>query len=122
MCDYAFVWAKWRITCPADRTCQVGMGVFAGGEPRGEKIRFNGAREFVTIGIGAVHAHVVDGRGPCDVSLDILDKGLFGGTVGMAKNETGIDHDKLGLEAIEQFNSASMQMCKNIGMKDLDNA
>jgi hypothetical protein len=68
--DYVYAWANWTINCPPDRQCQVGMGVFTLGEPRGEKIRFSGAREFTTVGLGSIHVRVVDGKGICKVRLD----------------------------------------------------
>jgi len=74
--DYLFVWANWTVNCPADRECQVGMGVFVDGEPRGEKLRFQGSKEFLTIGVGAIHVKVVDGKGPCKVRLDSGKVGL----------------------------------------------
>ena len=40
------------------------------GDPLGEKIRFTGTVEFTTVGAGAVHIRVVDGKGPCRVRLD----------------------------------------------------
>ncbi len=76
--DYVFAWAEWTVNCPPDRTCQVGMGVKApwGGGPLGEKIRFSGAQTFTTVGLGAIHLRVVDGRGPCRVRLDRGNVGL----------------------------------------------
>lgn len=56
--------------------CQVGMGVFAFGEPRGEKLRFSGATEFTSVGAGGIHARVVDGKGSCKVRLDHGSVGL----------------------------------------------
>ena len=75
--DYGFAWAQWTVNCPAGRTCQVGMGVKVFGQPRGEKIRFSPTKEFTTIGIGAIHVRVVDGRGPCKVRLDRGKVGLI---------------------------------------------
>jgi hypothetical protein len=75
--DYVFASAEWTINCPEGRTCQVGMGVMFRGEPRGEKLRFSGFREFTTIGVGAIHARVVDGKGPCPVRLDHGRVGLI---------------------------------------------
>jgi hypothetical protein len=74
--DYVYAWADWTINCPEDRTCQVGMGIKAFGGPMGEKIRFSGYREFKTIGAGAVHVRVVDGKGECRVRLDQGKVGL----------------------------------------------
>lgn len=74
--DYVFLWAQWTLNCPPDRTCQVGMGVNAFGEPRGEKVRFSGTQKITTVGAGAIHVRVVDGRGSCPVRLDRGDVGL----------------------------------------------
>ncbi len=68
--DYVFLNADWTVNCPSDRTCQVGMGIFTAGSPLGEKIRFNGSLEFTTLGAGAIHVRVSDGKGPCRVRLD----------------------------------------------------
>lgn len=68
--DYALAYGNWTVNCPRDRTCQVGMGIKLFGTPQGEKISFSGHREFVTLGVGAIHIRCVDGRGPCKVRLD----------------------------------------------------
>lgn len=75
--DYLFAAAKWRVTCPGDRQCQVGMGIFAFGKPWGEIIRFSGSKEFWTIGLGSVHVRVTDGGGTCSVRLDLLEQVLI---------------------------------------------
>lgn len=75
--DYAFVWAEWIIRTPADRKVQVGMGVFSGGEPRGEKFEVVGQDRIKTLGVGAIHIKVVDGGGPCNVTVALGDKGLI---------------------------------------------
>jgi hypothetical protein len=75
--DYGFLTAEWTLNCPTDRTCQVGMGIKVFGEPRGEKIRFSGCREFVTLGLGAIHVRTVDDKGPCKVRLDRGKVGLI---------------------------------------------
>lgn len=75
--DYVYLWSDWTLNCPADRTCQVGMGIFAFGEPRGEKIRFSGHQKITSIGVGAIHVRTVDGKGPCTVRLDQGDVGLI---------------------------------------------
>lgn len=75
--DYVYAWADWTVNCPEGRTCQVGMGIKAFGEPRGEKLRFSGYREFKTVGLGAIHVRVVDGKGPCRVRLDQGKVGLI---------------------------------------------
>ena len=43
--DYIYIFAIYTVNCPEDRECQVGMGIFAMGEPRGEKIRFGGHKK-----------------------------------------------------------------------------
>ena len=75
--DYAYLWAEWTLNCPEARVCQVGMGLMLFGEPRGEKRRFSRYCEFVTVGIGAIHVRVVDGKGPCQVRLDQDKVGLI---------------------------------------------
>ena len=46
------------------------MGVFANGEPRGEKIAITNEGEVTTIGAGAIHVRVYDGGGPCNVWVE----------------------------------------------------
>jgi hypothetical protein len=67
--EYVWMKATYTVECPQTRTCQVGMGVFAFGEPRGEKIRFSGRQEIVVIGIGSIHLRVTDDRGPAKAAL-----------------------------------------------------
>ncbi|KAB2700311.1 hypothetical protein F9K79_05295 [Ochrobactrum sp. Kaboul] len=67
--EYVYLYATYIVACPKDRQCQVGMGIFAFGEPRGEKIRFSGDREITVLGAGALHFRVDDGRGPCTVGF-----------------------------------------------------
>lgn len=67
--DYMYAMATYVLACPPDRRCQVGMGLFAFGEPRGEKIRFSGEYEISVIGAGALHFRVDDGKGPCKVGF-----------------------------------------------------
>lgn len=67
--DYVWATASYVVACPPDRTCQVGMGVFVAGEPRGEKLRFSGTKEFLVMGVGALHFRVDDGLGPCEVNF-----------------------------------------------------
>ena len=74
--DYIFAYATYTVNCPEDRTCQVGMGVFAFGEPRGEKVKFSGVKKIVTIGAGALHVRAIDNKGPCTVRIDQGDVGL----------------------------------------------
>lgn len=77
MSDYAYLWAQWTVNCPPNRRCQVGMGIFSFGEPRGEKIRFSGSLLITTIGLGAIHVRVDDGKGDCPIRLDPGDVGLI---------------------------------------------
>jgi hypothetical protein len=69
--DYAYTSAVYVVACPPGRTCQVGMGVFAFDEPRGEKVRFSGdeGKEITVIGAGTLHFRVVDGKGPCRIGF-----------------------------------------------------
>jgi hypothetical protein len=63
--DYVYATATYVVACPPNRRCQVGMGLFFLGKPRGEKITFSGERDIVVIGIGALYFRVDDGLGPC---------------------------------------------------------
>jgi hypothetical protein len=74
---YVFAKATYLIACPADRRCQVGMGVSLFGQPRGEKLRFSGEREITVVGAGALHFRVDDGGGPCRVGFVLKDKSLI---------------------------------------------
>jgi hypothetical protein len=122
--DYIYLWAKWTASCPANRQVQVGMGISTGGEPRGEKIRFSGIREFTTIGAGSIHFRVTDGGPPC---LVILYSGSRKGvpiirgipffvgadkppSTATASKYAGIQQETL--EAIERFNAAAAEMSK----------
>ena len=67
--EYVYAYAEYVVACPKDRTVQVGMGVMAFGEPRGEKIRFSGELEITVVGVGALHFRVEDGKGPCRVGF-----------------------------------------------------
>jgi hypothetical protein len=67
--DYIYASATYIVACPLDRCCQVGMGVFAFGEPRGEKLRFSGELEITVVGMGSLHFRVDDGKGPCKVGF-----------------------------------------------------
>lgn len=62
--DYASFSSTYSVACNDGRSCQVGMGVFAFGAPRGEKIRFTGTREITTLGFGSIHIRMDDGKGP----------------------------------------------------------
>jgi hypothetical protein len=75
--DYAYSYSIYTVNCPPDRLCQVGMGIFAFGGPRGEKVRFSGAVKIVTIGVGSIHVRVDDQKGPCVVRVDQGDVGLI---------------------------------------------
>ena len=67
--DYVYGSATYVVACPNDRRCEVGVGIFALGEPRGEKLTFSGEREITVIGIGSLHFRVSDGRGQCKVGF-----------------------------------------------------
>lgn len=67
--DYVYAYAQYLVACPSDRTVQVGMGIMAWGQPRGEKIRFSGEKEITVLGAGALHFRVTDGKGPCKVGF-----------------------------------------------------
>lgn len=75
--DYAFTWATYVVACEPGRTCQVGMGVFAFGAPRGEKLSFVGEREILVIGIGALHVRPADGKGPVKAAIAPKEAGLI---------------------------------------------
>jgi hypothetical protein len=115
--DYAYLWAKWTVTCEEGRQCQVGMGVFVAGEPRGEKIRFGPHKEFITVGIGSVHVRMVDGKGPCTVRLDEGAVGLIpipipSGAVANAplEHRSTVLTSEADVSAIERFNLACEQL------------
>lgn len=74
---YVFAKATYLIACPADRRCQVGLGVSLFGQPRGEKLRFSGQREITVLGAGALHFRVDDGVGPCKVGFALKDRLLI---------------------------------------------
>lgn len=67
--NYVYVQATYTVACPADRQIQVGMGVMAFGEPRGEKIRFSGPTEITVVGAGSLYFRVDDNLGPCKVGF-----------------------------------------------------
>lgn len=75
--DYAGTTVDWTVNCPANRQCEVGMGMKIFGTPRGEKVPFSGVRKLTTIGLGAIHVRVTDKQGPCPVQLDEGDVGLI---------------------------------------------
>ena len=106
LADYLFAKADWTLNCEPGRTCQVGMGIFFLGEPRGEKKRFTGHTDIWTLGIGAIHVRVVDGRGPCSVRLDL---GKFGTLPIIKKDnplstETLLPTDENAGKLLEQYN------------------
>jgi len=78
--DYVLASATYTVACPADRRVQVGMGVMAFGEPRGEKIRFSGEQEITVVGAGALHFRIDDGKGPCKVGFVQASARLISGT------------------------------------------
>lgn len=65
--DYFYASARYVVACPSNRWCQVGMGIMAFGQPRGEKVKFKGSEEIFLIGMGALHFRVADGLGPCQI-------------------------------------------------------
>lgn len=67
--DYGYVYATYVVACEAGRQCQVGMGIHAFGEPRGEKIRFSGKEEIHVIGLGAIYLRADDGKGSVKVAF-----------------------------------------------------
>lgn len=75
--DYAFAWATYMVACEPERTCEVGMGVFAFGAPRGEKLSFSGEKEILVIGIGALHIRPSDGKGPVKAAIAPKKADLF---------------------------------------------
>lgn len=75
--DYVFAWATYVVACEPGRTCQVGMGLSVWGEPRGEKIRFEGEREILVVGAGAIHIRPADGKGPVKAALAPKSAGLL---------------------------------------------
>ncbi|MCZ8254517.1 MAG: hypothetical protein O9327_02395 [Polaromonas sp.] len=66
---YVYAAATYVVACPPDRRCQVGMGIYAFGEPRGEKVRFSGELEVTVVGAGALWFRVADDKGPCQVGF-----------------------------------------------------
>lgn len=67
--DYVYAYATYVVACEQARECQVGMGVFAFGEPRGEKIKFSGEQEITVIGVGSIHIRASDGLGPVKAAI-----------------------------------------------------
>lgn len=79
--DYAFGSAKWTINCEPGRTIEVGTGVKIFGEPRGSKTRITTHGIITTLGLGAIHIKVVDGKGSCGVQVDLGEVGLISITI-----------------------------------------
>jgi hypothetical protein len=75
--DYVYAWATYVVACEPGRTCQVGMGLSLWGEPRGEKIRFDGEREILVVGAGAIYIRAADGKGPVKAALAPKSAGLL---------------------------------------------
>jgi hypothetical protein len=75
--DYLFVYANYVVACETGRRCQVGMGIFAFDEPRGEKIRFTGQIEILTVGVGAIYIRADDGNGPVKAAFVRKQSGLI---------------------------------------------
>ena len=67
--DYVRAYATYSVACEPGRECQVGMGIFAFGEPRGEKIHFTGEIDIAVIGAGSIHIRVTDGKGPARAAI-----------------------------------------------------
>ncbi len=67
--DYIYAAATYTYFTPADRRVQIGMGIFAAGEPRGEKVAVSGKGEFTVIGAGAIHIRIYDDGPDCDVAI-----------------------------------------------------
>ena len=67
--DYVYIYATYIVACEAGRRCQVGTGVYAFDEPRGEKIRFSGQKEILVIGLGAIHIRADDDKGLVKVAF-----------------------------------------------------
>ena len=67
--DYVYATDTYVVACQPNRRCQVGMGIFAFGEPRGEKIRFSGEREVTVIGVGSIHIRSDDGDGVSQAAI-----------------------------------------------------
>lgn len=77
MNDYAFSFAEWTLNIPEGRECEVGTGIMAFGRPRGSRKVFSRHLEVTTFGIGAIHVRAADGKGPCNVRLDLGKVGMI---------------------------------------------
>lgn len=73
--DYIYAYSTWTLNVEHGRRCEVGTGIKFRGKPRGEKKSFTTHTKFTTVGIGAIHVRVTDGKGPCMVQLDQGDVG-----------------------------------------------
>jgi hypothetical protein len=67
--NYVCSLATYVVACPRNRQCEVGMGIFALGVPRGEKVVFSGRIEITVIGLGSLYFRVHDNLGPCDIQF-----------------------------------------------------
>lgn len=67
--DYVYFYATYIVACESGRQCQVGTGIHAFGEPRGEKIRFSGQKEILVIGVGAIYLRADDDKGSVKVAF-----------------------------------------------------
>ena len=67
--DYGYITATYTCFTPANRRVQVGMGVFAFGEPRGEKVAISEKGSFTVIGLGAIHIRIYDDGPDCEVAI-----------------------------------------------------
>ncbi len=75
--DYVFVYAVYTLVCSPGCECQVGMGIKAFGEPRGEKIRFSEAKEVTVIGVGAIHIRNTSSGDSCQAAVRLGEFGTI---------------------------------------------
>lgn len=75
--DYVFVYANYVLACETGRRRQVGMGIFALDEPRGENIRFTSQNEILAVGVGAIYIRADDGNGPVKAAFIRKQSGLI---------------------------------------------
>ncbi|MGZ4924650.1 MAG: hypothetical protein ACXV5H_11970 [Halobacteriota archaeon] len=67
--DYVYATATYTCFTPANRSVQIGMGIFVADEPRGEKVAVSGKGEFTVIGAGAIHIRIYDDGPDCEVAV-----------------------------------------------------
>lgn len=67
--DYVYVTATYTCFTPPNRRVQVGMGIFAFGEPRGEKVAISEKGSFTVVGPGAIHIRIYDDGPDCEVAV-----------------------------------------------------